>query len=106
MPLYDFTDVATGEPVELVFSMSDEDLPGFGEVIERDGRLLRREFSRMGGVSMGPTFPFTVHSQSKNAKGIRHRDSAGAAVMTSVEDVRHYAKANNLSYDWGIRGAR
>ena len=104
---YPFTDLATGEPVSLPFECGEG--PDIGDVLELDGKLYRREAVRGScdmQIGVGPRFPFTVHSQHQDAKGIRHRDAAGAAVMTSADDVRHYAKANRLSYDWGCKGAR
>lgn len=86
MPHYDFEDVATGEAVELFFSMSDA--PRVGEVVRRDGRRLRRVWSVNNPVLARREVSFKAWSLDPWTPGFDRYDTDGQPLVSGKRELR------------------
>ena len=101
MPHYDFEDEKTGERVELFFMMSEA--PAWGEVIEHEGRKLKRIVTPVEHASVDREVYFKCWRVSGDeAKGARHYDPAdGCPVFTSKQEVRDFLRVQGGTYGDG-----
>jgi hypothetical protein len=90
MPEYEFFD-EDGNHETVFFPMSQA--PAIGELVEHEGRVLRRVAS-MPGVNMGFR-PFASYSLPKNDPNAREFDSAGRPCFNTERSVREFMARNN-----------
>ena len=102
MPLYEFEDVETGEPVEEFFHM--DDAPSIGVVISLDGRKLRRLVSRQQKPRTR-SWEFVAWSLPENVQGVTSwaDDGMGGKVpaFSSRKEVQRFVDANEGRYTYG-----
>lgn len=101
--LYDFEDTETGETVELAMPMA-EAVP-IGETIERDGRTLRRVFSRVAGVHDRTFQPFESVQLAPGSIKTRRVGKDGQPIISSKRELhdliaRDRASARPQGLEW------
>ena len=67
--LYHFQDEATGEQVEIEFSMKDPLLPSIGATVVRDGRTLRRVASHVEQKVDEGQYPYVSNVLPRGLEG-------------------------------------
>lgn len=102
MPTYDFEDVKTGEPVELVMQMSEA--PKWGEVIKHGKRRLRRVVNPPpeGHAQRDIYFKCWQVSGPEYGRGARYYDPEdGCPVFTSKREVKDFLRAQGGNAEYG-----
>lgn len=91
MPVYEFVEEGTGQPVEAFLPMAEA--PEFGQVIELDGRKLRRVVS----LPQPPCIDkgFVSRQPAKWHPDAPAHDEKGHAVFANRQQAREFCKKNN-----------
>lgn len=98
--IYDFDDVKTGERIGVHYERMEgpDGPPGIGEVVELEGRTLRR----VPSIFTKPTIReihFQAHSQPLWAKGAKSYTKDGVPCFSSRSEVNSYVKEQNRLVD-------
>lgn len=97
MPMYPFIDEATGETVELMYSMSEA--PSIGTTVEVDGRVLTRVVAdyQIDPATNRSQYPYVSSSLPRNLEGCTTNSQGKPVIMSRRHErevmARHgYAK--------------
>jgi hypothetical protein len=82
MPLYPFIDEATGETVELMYSMSEA--PSIGTTVEVDGRVLMRVVAdyQIDPATNRSQYPYVSSSLPRNLEGCTTNSQGKPVIMS------------------------
>ncbi len=95
MPTYEFKDVETGEHSEHFLKLGEQ--PGYGEIIEIDGRKLERVVEGSANV-VGPRKEYVTRVVPKHTPGFKH-DKDGRCVVENRKQEAWYAKKTGMEWE-------